>query len=131
MRKAKSHNESPGEQDAKDSLRKAKAHNESLGKEFNTCSKPGTEVKLQRIYERFHTYSCQPHTETVIMGGALKIKCRNKPLTVQARLCQQQDFDKIVTKMEGCGLVSLIKFSILSLIISTHHLGDHRPNRRT
>ena len=63
-----------------------------------------TEVK--KAIGAFHTYSCQPHTETAIVGGALKIKCMGEPLTVQARLCQKQDFDNIVAKMEEMGLVS-------------------------
>ena len=43
-----------------------------------------------------------------MVEGALQIKCGSEPMTVQARLCQPDEFDKIVAKMEESGLVSYV-----------------------
>ena len=51
------------------------------------------------------TYSCPPHEETSILSGAMKINCQKNPVRVQTRICKQQDFDRIVAKMEKSGLV--------------------------
>jgi hypothetical protein len=62
----------------------------------------------QQVLGIFDTYHCPAHTEISIVAGAMKIKCMNKPLTVQARLCQPKDFENIFAGLEKRGLVSLV-----------------------
>jgi hypothetical protein len=71
----------------------------------------------QSTWYTFCSYSCLPHQEITILGGALKIKCRDEPIKFQARLSNEDDFEAIVDQMEKRGWVSFVITSIISFII--------------
>ena len=49
--------------------------------------------------EKFEVFTIPPMSSRSLLGGALHISCFEKGMTVQARLCQGDDFDGIAKEL--------------------------------
>ena len=52
------------------------------------------------ISRSFEQYVCGPNKTTSLLGGNLEIECQHLPVTVEARLCRFEDFDKVCKTVE-------------------------------
>ena len=48
----------------------------------------------------FEPYMCDANKATFLLGGNLEITCQKIPVTVQARMCLFEDFDKVNQAVE-------------------------------
>ena len=53
------------------------------------------------ISRDFETFECSANRTTDILGGSLQITSKNIPVTVQARMCLFEDFEKVSHALEG------------------------------
>ena len=53
----------------------------------------------QQQEENFEVFTILPMSSRSLLGGALHISCFEKGMTVQARLCQGDDFDGIAKEL--------------------------------
>ena len=53
------------------------------------------------ISREFETFECRANKTTDILGGNLQIISKNLPVTVQARMCLFEDFEKISQTLDG------------------------------
>ena len=54
---------------------------------------------------RFETFKCPANETRVILNGALAITCKDNPITVNARICQLEEFDCVIATLSKHNLV--------------------------
>ena len=83
-----------------------------LGPLYNeqTCKyghvlKPEDQQFFAGVNKNYQEFACPPNATTVILGGAMRITCEEKPMRVKARICRFEDFVQIAEKLKEVGKV--------------------------
>jgi hypothetical protein len=82
-------------------------------KSSTVCSRdhyiyPSDEQFFSGIVRDFEYFTCPPGEEISILDNAIKISCKETPLTVKTRLCQFEQWEAIESKLKENELVSSI-----------------------
>ena len=81
---------------------------------YNTvCSRghaihPSDEQFFSGILKQYQVFHCSAEEEISFLNNAIKIRCEKTPLTVKARICPFEQWEKIISKLEKSGLVSFV-----------------------
>ena len=67
--------------------------------------KPQDQQFFAGVNKSYQEFACPPNATTVILGGAMRITCEDKPMKVKARICRFEDFVQIAEKLRETGKV--------------------------
>ena len=67
--------------------------------EYGHNLKPQDEQFFSGINKDSQEFACSPNATTVILGGAMRITCKDRPMKVEARVCRFENFVKVSEKL--------------------------------
>ena len=74
---------------------------------------PEDEQFFSNIDTNFSVFHCPSDQEVTVLDGALRVMCKNNPVSFKARICPFKNFNSIVSKLEANHMVSIFVFLYL------------------